>query len=368
MYLGFRRSRVSNPVFQSSFSTAYRPNPRRIETRPVARKALLIGISYTLEEYRLKPEDQVEGALTDVRQMYGILIGPLHFKNEDITVLTDGPDTPRHLWPTKANIERAISAFVGGTSSGDICFLFYAGHGYQIYNPDSQEKDKRDEHIVPCDAVDPNGDFIEGKMIIDDLLKNILVMPLAAMDAKLTAVFDCCHSGTVLDLSHYRCNDITAWKRTALRVYRHIFSKTSANLSMIVPCTLNSFAPGVASNWDPRLKDCEGFCLLPKRRGSGYVVCISACLDEESAWGDLSQYSSSNNAERALPKALIFALRRDLHPTLKDLNMFIGARVKVYSNVIENRKKKKQENPSKVAQHPQFSSLWPLDMNQRFLL
>ncbi|SJL07969.1 uncharacterized protein ARMOST_11327 [Armillaria ostoyae] len=360
MSFGFRRSRVSNPLFQSSFSTAYRPNPRRIETRPVARKALLIGISYTLEEYRLKPEDQVEGALTDVKQMYGILIGPLHFKNEDITVLTDGPDTPRHLWPTKANIERAISAFVGGTSSGDICFLFYAGHGYQIYNPDSQEKDKRDEHIVPCDAVDPNGDFIEGKMIIDDLLKNILVMPLAVIDAKLTAVFDCCHSGTVLDLSHYRCNDITAWKRTALRVYRHIFSKTSANLSMIVPCTLNSFAPGVGSNWDPRLKDCEGFCLLPKRRGSGYIVCISACRDEEFAWGGKKGGS--------LTRALIFALRRDLHPTLKDLNMFIGARVKVYSNVIENRKKKKQENPSKVAQHPQFSSLWPLDMNQRFLL
>ncbi|KAK0243771.1 peptidase C14, caspase domain-containing protein [Armillaria nabsnona] len=351
MCFGFRRSQV-NPLLQSPFSTSYRPNLRRTETRPVARKALLIGISYTLEEYRLKPEDQVEDAITDVGQMYDTLIGPLHFKNEDITVLTDGSGTPRHLWPTKANIERAISAFVGGTSSGDICFLFYAGHGHQIYNPSSQEKDKHDEHIVPCDAVDPNGDFIEGKMIIDDLLKNILVMPLAAQDARLTAVFDCCHSGTILDLSHYRCNDITAWKRT-------VFSKTSANLSMIVPCTLNSFAPGVASNWDPRLKDCEGFCLLPKRRGSGYVVCISACLDEELAWGGKKGGS--------LTRALISELRRDLHPTLKDLNMLIGARVKVYSNVIENRKKKKQENPSKVAQHPQFSSLWPLDMNQRFL-
>ncbi|KAK0241063.1 hypothetical protein EDD85DRAFT_817448 [Armillaria nabsnona] len=53
-------------------------------------------------------------------------------------------------------------------------------------------------------------------MIIDDLLKNILVMPLAAKDAKLTAVFDWCHSGTILDLSHYRCNDITAWKRLSV--------------------------------------------------------------------------------------------------------------------------------------------------------
>lgn len=75
MYFGFRRSRVSNPLFQSSFSTAYRSDPRRIETRPVSRKALLIGISYTLEEYRLKQEDQVEGALADVKQMHDILTG-----------------------------------------------------------------------------------------------------------------------------------------------------------------------------------------------------------------------------------------------------------------------------------------------------
>ncbi|KAK0457425.1 peptidase C14, caspase domain-containing protein [Desarmillaria tabescens] len=366
MYLGFRRSRALNSAFQSSFSAACRPDRRRIKATPVVRKALLIGVSYTLEEYRLKLDYQVEGALTDVKQIYNILTGPLNFKKENVTVLTDGPDTPHHLWPTKANIEKAISTFVNGTSSGDICFLFYAGHGYQIYNPSSREMDKRDEHIVPCDAVDPDGDFIEGKMIIDDLLKNILVLPLAAADAKLTAVFDCCHSGTVLDLSHYRCNDITAWKRAALRVYRHIFSNTSVNLSMIVPCTLNSFAPGVASNWDPCLTDCGGFCLLPKRRGSGYVVCISACQDEESAWGGKKGGS--------LTKALVLALGHDPHPTLKDLNIFIGARVKVYSNAIsENWKKKKkqkedkEEYPSKIAQHPQFSSLWPLDMKQRFL-
>ncbi|KAK0487867.1 peptidase C14, caspase domain-containing protein [Armillaria novae-zelandiae] len=342
MHFGFHHPRVSNGLVQSPF----RPNPRPTETRPVARKALLIGISYNLEEYRLKSEDQVEGALTDVKQMYDILIGRLQFKNQDITVLTDEAGTPRHLWPTKARIERAIKAFVGGTSSGDICFLFYAGHGYQIHNSGRQEKDKRDNYIVPCDAVDPDGNFIEGKMIIDHLLKNILVMPLVAMDAKLTAIFDCC--GTVLGIISPTIVVTTSQSgKGQPSVYTDtvLFSKTCANLSMIVPCTLNSFAPGVASNWDSRLKVCEGFCLPPKRRGSGYVVSISACHGEEFAWGGKKGGSFT--------RALIFALRHDPHPTLKDLNMSIGARVKVYSNVIENRKKKKQENPSKVAQHPQ---------------
>ncbi|KAG7445543.1 peptidase C14 [Guyanagaster necrorhizus] len=307
MHFRVRRSRTLEYLLQSSLSVACCPNPRPMEAKPVARKALLIGISYASEVYRSKPESQMPGALADVKEMYDILI-----------------DKPRHLWPTKANIERAISDFVGGTSSGDICFLFYAGHGHQIYNPSSPETDKRDKHIVPCDAIDPD------------------VMPLVAVDAKLTAVFDCCHSGTVLDLLHYRCNDITAWKRT-------VFSKTSVNLSLIVPCTLNSFAPGITSNWDPCIRDCEGFCLLPKRRGSGYVICISACLDEELAWG--------GNKGGSLTRALIQALHQDHHPTLKELNIFIGARVKVYVNAIikKRRGKDAKESLPKIAQHPQVS-------------
>ncbi|KAK0202198.1 caspase domain-containing protein [Desarmillaria ectypa] len=265
MYFSFRRSRALNSVFQSFFSAACRPNSRCIEPGPVARKALLIGVSYTLKEYRSKPENQVEGALTDVRQTYDILTGPLNFKKEDITVLTDGPNAPRHLWPTKTNIEKAISTFVSGTESGDICFLFYAGHGHQIYNRSSPEKDKRDEHIVPCDAVDPNSDFIEGRMIIDDLLKNILVMPLAAMDAKLT-------------ISHTIAATTSRPGKELLSVYIDT--------------------------------DCDGFCLLPKRRGSGYIACISACRDEEFAWGEKWKKNQKQREDR-------------------------------------------KQNPSKIAQHPQ---------------
>lgn len=54
---------------------------------------------------------------SQVRAAYDIILfiqrnpstGPLHFKNEDITVLTDGPDTPRQLLPTKANIVSMVT-------------------------------------------------------------------------------------------------------------------------------------------------------------------------------------------------------------------------------------------------------------------
>ena len=38
-------------------------------------------------------------------------------------------------------------------------------------------------------------------------LRRLLVDPLP-VGSKLTAVFDACHSGTLLDLNHYLCNEI----------------------------------------------------------------------------------------------------------------------------------------------------------------
>ncbi|PBK59739.1 peptidase C14 [Armillaria solidipes] len=331
----------------------------------VRRKALLIGISYVQEEYHSNPQHQLgQGPQRDVVRIRALLQDKFMFKKEDITVLTDFPDVPRDQWPTKMNIERAIHSFVDGAKAGDIYFIFYAGHGHQIRNDNSHEDDKHDEHIVPCDALGP--DFIEEKMIIDDLLKNILVMPLAAADANLTAVFDCCHSGTVLDLSHYRCNDCTSWTRTACRLYRHIFSKPSVDLTMMVPFTMNMFGSAAAVHLDPHIKDCKGLCLLPKRRGPGCVVCISACRDKELAWG--------GDKGGSLTRALILALKENtVKPTLKELNVSINAKVKIRSKAAEKKRKQKQktdaaEGPSKIVQRPQISSLWPLDMNQRLML
>ncbi|KAK0221418.1 peptidase C14, caspase domain-containing protein [Armillaria fumosa] len=331
----------------------------------VRRKALLIGISYVQEEYHSNPQHQLgKGPEIDVDRIHALLQDEFKFKKEDITVLTDFPDVPREKWPTKKNIERAIRSFVDGAKAGDIHFIFYAGHGYQIRNDNSHEDDKHDEHIVPCDALGP--DFIEKKMIIDDLLKNILVMPLAAADANLTAVFDCCHSGTVLDLSHYRCNDCTSWKRTACHIYRHIFSEPSVDLTMMVPFTVNMFGSAAAVHLDPYIKDCKGLCLLPKRRGPGCVVCISACRDEELALG-------SDKRGGSLTRALIRALKENTKLTLKELNVSINAEVKTRSKAAEKRRKQQRktdtaEGLSKIIQRPQISSLWPLDMNQLLML
>ncbi|KAK0457426.1 caspase domain-containing protein [Desarmillaria tabescens] len=347
------RSLASSP--SHSLTDLYQP----FFGRKVQRKALLIGISYVQEEYRSNPELQLpQGLQRDVDGIRTLLEDRFEFKKEDITVLTDFPGVPRDQWPTKTNIETAIQDFVDGVKAGDIRFLFYAGHGHQIHNDNSREDDKRDEHIVPCDAVGP--DFIAEKMIIDDFLKNTLVMPLAAADANLTAVFDCCHSGTVLDLSHYRCNDCTSWTSNARRIYRHVFSTPSVNLTLMVPFTINMFRSAASIYLDPHIEDCKGFCSLSKRKGPGYV-CISACRDGEQAWG--------GTRGGALTRAFIQALEHNPKLTLKELNVFLHTEVTIRSKNAEKRRRKQQKaDPSKMVQRLQISSLWPLDMNQNFML
>ena len=44
-------------------------------------------------------------------------------------------------------------------------------------------------------------------MILDNTLREKLVNPLP-IGACLTAIFDSCHSGTLLDLDHYLCNSV----------------------------------------------------------------------------------------------------------------------------------------------------------------
>jgi len=64
-----------------------------------------------------------------------------------------------------------------------------AGHGGQTPDLDGDEEDGLDEVIYSCDK----------KRIVDDELHEVLVKPLPA-GCRLTALFDCCSSGTGLDL------------------------------------------------------------------------------------------------------------------------------------------------------------------------
>merc|ERR1712166_942400 len=74
-------------------------------------------------------------------------------------------------------------------------WLSYAGHGIQIFDTNNDENDNMDECIIPLDY------FTNRSIIRDDEMVSRLIKRLNP-NANLISVFDCCHSGTILDLPY----------------------------------------------------------------------------------------------------------------------------------------------------------------------
>lgn len=96
--------------------------------------------------------------------------------------------------PTKHNIRMAMYWLVQGCQPGDSLVFHFSGHGSQQKNYTGDEIDGYDETLCPLD-------FEKQGMIVDDEINATIVRPLPR-GAKLHAIIDACHSGTVLDLSY----------------------------------------------------------------------------------------------------------------------------------------------------------------------
>jgi len=140
-------------------------------------RALLIGINY------IGTPNQLQGCIYDVIEMKSLLIDAYGFSPSNIITLRD--DDPANS-PTRARILQEIQALLA--SPGQI-FLHYSGHGTQVKDTTADESDSLDECIVPCD-------YANSVFITDDQI-NVLAKGLKG---KGLAIFDCCRSGTIMDL------------------------------------------------------------------------------------------------------------------------------------------------------------------------
>ncbi|OBZ72373.1 Metacaspase-1 [Grifola frondosa] len=153
------------------------------------RKALCIGINYFGQKSELK------GCINDARNVKRFLESEYGYKEDDIVMLTDDAQNPRQV-PTFQNIIAAMQWLVRGAQPNDSLFFHckYSGHGGQTKDLDGDEADGYDEVIYPVD-------FQSSGHIVDDMMHDILVKPLPP-GCRLTAIFDSCHSGSVLDLPY----------------------------------------------------------------------------------------------------------------------------------------------------------------------
>ncbi|KAI9340176.1 caspase domain-containing protein [Zopfochytrium polystomum] len=113
---------------------------------------------------------------------------------QEILILTDQDGQQQDRLPTRNNIISAMRWLVAGARPGDHFFFHYSGHGGQEEDDNGDEDDGMDETLLPLD-------FEENGQIRDDVLHEIMCAPLP-QGSFLTAIFDCCHSGTMMDLAY----------------------------------------------------------------------------------------------------------------------------------------------------------------------
>lgn len=181
------------------------------ETLPISyinKKALLIGINYN------GTPNQLNGCIEDSNSINKLLQNKGY---NNIKILTDDTD----IKPTRENIINELTELLKTSEEGDLIFLYYSGHGSYIRDINGDEKDMRDEVIVPLDF----------KLISDDELKTIIKNNMKNK-TNIIAVFDCCNSGTALDLKYQYLENVNYDN-----IYENInYEETPGNVIFISGC------------------------------------------------------------------------------------------------------------------------------------
>lgn len=164
-------------------------SPLQAETR----RAVLIGIDhYQPLEATPSPANppttsrvwmNLDGAVNDAEALRAMLIAHYGFAPENILSLHN----------EQASRERILAAIreqlITPATPGDIHLFYYAGHGSQVYNSRSNERDQKDETLVPADAH-------RGVWDIRDKELRRLFNDVLDKGATLTVILDSCHSGS----------------------------------------------------------------------------------------------------------------------------------------------------------------------------
>ncbi|PBK95128.1 hypothetical protein ARMGADRAFT_787261 [Armillaria gallica] len=157
------------------------------------KKALCIGINYVSRRGYGQTLGELSGCIKDAVQISSFLSEHWSSSSRDaveIKVLRDNSRNSNEI-PTKRNIIKAMRWLVKGARREDSLVFHYSGHGGQIRDQNGDEADGYDEVIFPVDE-----DYI-----VDDDMHELMVKPLPP-GCRLTALFDCCHSGSALDLPY----------------------------------------------------------------------------------------------------------------------------------------------------------------------
>jgi tetratricopeptide (TPR) repeat protein len=129
-----------------------KPDNSVLSTNPVYH-AILIAES----DYADKNIPSLQGPTSDMYKIYNLLVDNYVFKTENTDTLVNA---------TRTNILEAIIKKANSMNENDNLFIFYAGHGQMVTQPDNSEEG----FLVPQDAIK---DIISTYISSDDLMRTI---------------------------------------------------------------------------------------------------------------------------------------------------------------------------------------------------
>ena len=202
---------INNAINNTINNTINNAINNTINTTKV-KKALMIGINYT------GTDSQLNGCINDIHNVSSLLTSKYAFKPENITKITDETTDK----PTRNVILSSFETFLKSGNEGDLLFFSYSGHGSTTIDFNNNEKTGNDEMIISIDS----------KGILDDELKSLIQQHLKK-NVTLFALFDCCFSGTVLDLKYQYLDSLENNTSTVNKNE----TETYGNVIMISGCT-----------------------------------------------------------------------------------------------------------------------------------
>src|SRR5688572_23091396 len=127
----------------------------------------------------------LDGCINDARSIHSIITSRFQFPVANV-------DSLYNEAATRDGIENSLNELLKRSNSGDVAFIYYAGHGSQVPNSLAlKEADKKDESMVPSDTWKPGVKDIRDKELA------VIYNKFIDKGVKLTVIMDCCHSGSL---------------------------------------------------------------------------------------------------------------------------------------------------------------------------
>mmetsp|Transcript_18392 Transcript_18392/g.51268 ORF Transcript_18392/g.51268 Transcript_18392/m.51268 type:complete len:301 (-) Transcript_18392:752-1654(-) len=291
------------------------------------------------------------GCINDVKNIKSFF--QKNYQLDEVMVLTDDKSAePETKYPpTRANILNAFKWLIRGAKPGDSLLLHYSGHGGKVKNHDGTEASGYDQTLIPLDHA-------KAGHILDDDVHDALCRKLPK-GTRLTAIFDCCHSETIMDLPYVYNVDgnldiIESDKNQSVATLvsagtRFLLDGNKKQAGKVFQKELTNLFMGSIKGGDSAADSARRKKNIENNETSGDVIMFSGCKDDQTS----ADANIGGQATGAMSYALVTTMKKHLR----------NSKPPTYTELLREMR---QSLEGKYTQVPQMSAGRKLILNHPF--